>query len=156
MLGTNRNPLCDRVWAGQEQPRNDCPWPTYSVQVIYCMNAFWLWFLRTKYFIKKKTCYWPLVTHHHPRAAPEREELRRWRGWMFQERNFWSRRQIILIPTSIALLRGGGGASWPFSSLKYLIFSTPTPQVDMADMLRSLATQKPTGAIDVCALFTND
>ena len=48
------------------------------------------------------------MTHHHPRAAPEREELRRWHGWMFQERNFWSRRQIILNPTSIALLRGGG------------------------------------------------
>ena len=39
-----------------------------------------------------------------------------------------------------------GGASWPFSSLKYLIISICTPQVDMADMLRSLATQKPTGA----------
>ena len=42
-----------------------------------------------------------------------------------------------------------GWASCPFSSLIYLIFSISTLQVDMADMLRSLATQKPTGSINL-------
>ena len=154
MLGTNRNPLCDRVWAGQEQPRNDCPWPTYSLQVIYCMNAFWLWFLRTKYFIKKNLL---LAIGDSPSSSSSP-------GTRGAKEMTWMDvpGEKLLEPKAnnpcsyVYCIAEGGEASWPFSSLKYLIFSTPTPQVDMADMLRSLATQKPTGAIDVCALFTND